>query len=615
MRVSRFVPYPQDAEDLGLGKIDMARFGRVVVLAGPNGAGKTRILTLLKKSLDSLKHGSVLRDAQIAGNLTQYSQRLRQFRENDPQWKVHNQLLEQMQRLHHLRSSMKFEPSSEIGQVQFAEFSTRGIQSLHSDVSIGQIERQVDLLKTSLGTSSVRENGSSLLYLHYIEDRYFNATHPKIAASDQAKRDAEVRKKELDELIEKLLAGAKLERNLDGKIMINGRSRLNEELSDGQKALLVVAATLHAQRVNLDQAILLIDEPELHLHPDAQIEYVDRLIDATPNGQVWIATHSVHILSHVDPDSLWFVEGGDVRWAGTKPELVLSRLVGDEDRIGRLHRFVQLPAIHAMQRFAAECLLAPTIVSTGPEDRQSQQIRKIIEKMAARPLRVLDYGAGRGRILAALGELADLQQSIDYRGYEGFDSEAREECARAISEGYGITLEDAANRVYADEDSLRTSINPGSVHIIVMCNVLHEVPPTDWAKLFTGLFSHCLHPEGYLLIVEDMHIPHGENPHRYGFILLDTEQLQTLFDADREDPEQFRSVADGDRLKAHLVRADLVAKVGPGTLRAALQRRHESAKREIRRLRGEPASFAKGRLLGLYTMLLANASLALEDLT
>jgi hypothetical protein len=462
-----------------------------------------------------------------------------------------------------------------------------------------------------LGTNQLKTN--ALTYIDSIGSRYWNATHPETTIAEGERRARIEAWENLKRLVAVLLSGATLERNPDGVVLINGRPGASAALSDGQRALLVAATTLHAQRSKLDETLILVDEPETHLHPSAQIEFIDRLIQATPNGQVWIATHSIHILSHVDPNSLWFVEDGTITWAGKKPELVISRLVGDEERVGRLGQFLQLPAVFAMERFVAECLSAPTIALTGADDPQSTQIREIVLSISkGSKLRVLDYGAGRGRILAALrGGTENPATKIEYRAYEE-NHLARAECVGAIAEAYGISPEDAAGWAYGDEGSLRSHLNPRSVHIVVMCNVLHEIEPGEWPSLFTDLIRYCLRDDGYLLIVEDMHIPYGEHAHKHGFILLETEQLQELFDVDRENPQQFRSYGK-ERLKAHLVRADVLPKVSADTVKKALIRRRKSARDAIQRIRNEEPSFANGRLLGLYAMLHANASLALGE--
>lgn len=274
-----------------------------------------------------------------------------------------------------------------------------------------------------------------------------------------------------------------------------------------------------------------------------------------------------------------------------------------------------------MQRFAAECILAPAISSTGSEDPQSNQIRRHIEALRSQlgggKLRILDYGAGRGRILASLRESPHFECDIDYRAYEAHaPDDVRAECAKAIADAHGLSIEDARKRVYESKQTLEKQLNENSVHVVVMCNVLHEISPREWLDCFSMLYK-LLHADGYLLIIEDMHIPHGEHAHEHGFILLDTHELQKLFGA---KPESGSLIEDSDpkrpdRLKAHLVSAKLLSNVSRETICAALDCRVNSAGAKIAELRKPTASkpFAAGQLLALYTMLYANASLALAS--
>ena len=583
----------------------MRQLGQVVVLVGPNGGGKTRTLDLLRMYLeafrnyhrdpDKLEKRERLHKLSQAKSGATESGQARPFREVD--------------RAILLRKDLEI--SSE-ERVSVADFSIKADGFSHpGSESPAQLKNYFDNAIKRLGTNPFKSQ--AFWYIHQVASRFWNATHPKTEITEEDRESTIAAWEGLQELVKTLLSGATLTRDVNGDVLINGMLGASAHLSEGQRALLVAATAFHAQYAKLDEAIIIVDEPETHLHPSAQIEFIERLIHATPKGQVWIATHSIHILSHVEPSSLWFADGGTVTYAGGKPESVISRLVGDEERVGRLGSFLRLPAIYAMERFVAECLLPPKIASTGPEDRQSRQIREVIQSMGWPELRVLDYGAGRGRILAALKDGANpAPDRIDYHAFE-LNVAARGECVKAMMDYYDVSNAEATRRVYGDERALRERLNPGSVHLIVMCNVLHEIPPRDWSNLFIGVIRHCLREDGYLLIVEDMQIPHGEHAHAHGFILLDTEQLQELFGIkDREDSRQFRSYGDG-RLKAHLISAEAVAGVSQSTVTTALERRCDSAIAEIEHLRREEPSFANGRLLGLYAMLHANGTLALRE--
>lgn len=50
--------------------------------------------------------------------------------------------------------------------------------------------------------------------------------------------------------------------------------------------------------------IILIDEIELHLHPDWQEKVVDILITAFPYAQFFVSTHSPHVIQHAKPNQI-----------------------------------------------------------------------------------------------------------------------------------------------------------------------------------------------------------------------------------------------------------------------------------------------------------------------
>jgi len=86
------------------------------------------------------------------------------------------------------------------------------------------------------------------------------------------------------------------------------------QLSDGERGLLAVLIDLTRRlaQVNLDlehpardaQAVVLIDELDLHMHPRWQREIVSRLTATFPKCQFVTTTHSPQIISEVQPENL-----------------------------------------------------------------------------------------------------------------------------------------------------------------------------------------------------------------------------------------------------------------------------------------------------------------------
>ncbi len=92
------------------------------------------------------------------------------------------------------------------------------------------------------------------------------------------------------------------------------------QLSDGERSMIALVFDLARRLVqanpNLDdplrdgQAVVLIDELDLHLHPRWQRTICDRLTASFPNCQFIATTHSPQILGEVSPESITLIEHG-----------------------------------------------------------------------------------------------------------------------------------------------------------------------------------------------------------------------------------------------------------------------------------------------------------------
>jgi predicted ATP-binding protein involved in virulence len=67
-------------------------------------------------------------------------------------------------------------------------------------------------------------------------------------------------------------------------------------LSSGERQLLVMLAHLSLNPSLEGSGVFIVDEPELSLHIDWQEKFVDSVIEANPNVQLILATHSPAII-------------------------------------------------------------------------------------------------------------------------------------------------------------------------------------------------------------------------------------------------------------------------------------------------------------------------------
>ena len=81
------------------------------------------------------------------------------------------------------------------------------------------------------------------------------------------------------------------------------------ELSSGEKQLFL--RTLAIKMLNPENSIILIDEPELSLHPKWQQRIIDVYRKIGKNNQIIIATHSPHILGSVRKENIMLLDKDD----------------------------------------------------------------------------------------------------------------------------------------------------------------------------------------------------------------------------------------------------------------------------------------------------------------
>jgi hypothetical protein len=297
----------------------------------------------------------------------------------------------------------------------------------------------------------------------------------------------------------------------------------------------------------------------------------------------------------------------------------LRGLLGDDEQIGNLNAFTSLPAQYAAISFAAECLVAPRVVGCGTDDPQVAQIGGLLDLDASSPISLLDYGAGKSRLLSGLVEIAAIQGKslCDSVSYFAFDS-SPDDNANSMTIIESVYGGDTV-RHFLSNDNFFSHKDAESIDVVVMCNVLHEIPPNEWLKLFNeySLIGRSLKDSGCLLIVEDQRIPTGEKAHKFGFLVLNTPHLRTLFSVTEEDIRNGLFLASdhrGDgRLIAHKISKKLLNRLSAETRKHAIEQLRETAKERISVLRVDEPNYRNGQLHGFWTQQFANTSLWLDE--
>ena len=128
----------------------------------------------------------------------------------------------------------------------------------------------------------------------------------------------------------------------------DGEELIVNQLSDGEKCALAMVGDL-ARRMAVanpnmseplhGEAIALIDEVDLHLHPSWQRRLASAFAETFPNCQFLLSTHSPPILSHLKPENIWILARTGKGVEAARPESSYGQKV---DRI--LEDVMDVPA-------------------------------------------------------------------------------------------------------------------------------------------------------------------------------------------------------------------------------------------------------------------------------
>lgn len=316
------------------------------------------------------------------------------------------------------------------------------------------------------------------------------------------------------------------------KLQLFGRDLEAMELSPGQQYLLRMAVACF-QNENRDDFVFFLDEPELHLHPKALIKLLKKLREKFPTAQFWISTHSLALVSFfsvMEDATLLYLQKGKLKGFRSDSSELLDGLLGTEENRFAIQQLLMLPEIYASNKFAFECFDAPTVVSGGTgKDPQVEMVRTNL--MSGDML--LDYGAGRGRFLEelALGNAKtkdgnDAIGSIQYYAFNEQQYERKEDVqtCKMIMHQHSYTPDE----YYFNDFKVLQNKFLKAFDYILLINVLHEIPPNEWKKLFGEIMS-LLKVSGKVILVEREELTIGEAPYQQKFLMITSNAITKMF--------------------------------------------------------------------------------------
>lgn len=546
----------------GLAPFFVSSLGKVVILAGSNGSGKTRLLKLLENYVSAMQRGEDACYLQLEiGQSEEHSEIF--GKENANQIKIVNY-------------------SHFDAQLQLPENYTPYVIS-----KAKEILKICNYEETALNSLLLLDDMAHGYSSEFCEGDQFDEFVKEYAEPFQlkVKRDEERNLKFFDDLTPSQAA-----------------------LSPGQLYLLRVAIACY-RNIGSEQMIFILDEPELHLHPKAQVEMMKTLRRKFPQTQLWVATHSLALISFltVTEDSLTVlhIEDGKTRILRSDSESLLKGLIGSDENRFAVSQLMAAPDEYACNKFAVECMGEAGVLGAVGNDPQAEMVKLMLRPGDA----VVDYGAGKGRLLEEMALVKDggFVKEIRYYAYDVCEDYA-DEC-RKVMKRYGVSV----GNYYNDKLILEKAV-AGTIDYVLLVNVLHEIEPRYWDGVFDTV-GQLLKKEGELVIVERNELMVGEAPYQNGFLMITRNGANELFGRDAYVYEQH---AKKNYIVKFRVKKEKL-KMDNAKVRNCVKAIQEDAFQEIKKIkRGEAKNglerYKSGLRLAFYLNQYANASLIQKDL-
>ncbi|KAF2508410.1 AAA family ATPase [Flavobacterium zhairuonense] len=639
MRISKIHVKEEITKTKNLEEINLIRksLGPTVALVGKNGAGKSRILHFVESYIQTISPIDFLKDHILhlpqsitrgqEKNLINAKSALKLINNNisDQQNQAYliqaqnfiGPIYQNLQRLG--KGFVKFVDNDDLKNIKLSVNNAKSLSfeqilnNEHLKSNLPPNNNQNSLLNefTALNTQSTIEYFTKLT--HEIIGEEFNLyiknrDNPQVIIDEIKKQKAFQLFSLFQDYVKKFLGKEfsyqqTAQGNTLNSILHYNNLPFNlDQFSPGQKTLFAYAILFFYldvnSQTNIRDSIIIIDEPEKHLHPEAQITLINALKSIiSKSGQLWIATHSVHILSHLEYDEIMMVKDNKIiPPSRTTPGKSFNDLMGLDNHIDELICFINSISEWAYGNFMTQCFKEPDVIfGNDPNDPQFKLFKEFIAQKTK--INLLDFGAGKGRIGYTLNEDEVVSEKTIYSAFEP-------------DKGNYEMLNNVPNieKIY----SLPTEIPDNYFDCVLLCNVLHEIHPQEWEDSLKTA-KRVLKDDGYLLIVEDRYLPKGENAHQFGYLILGAEETQILLNTDvvlelKLEEEEFKERILFNAFKKDDINPDKDSIVN------SIKKLKENSFYNLKLLRKTTQDANQGRRYANETQLYINSQLALEVL-
>ena len=290
----------------------------LVVLAGVNGSGKTRVLESIYYYFEMLRSKVVSLELFYEKNENEV---LDNLMSTEGLTEIEKKMQKDIEYADCLRNIKYYNQDYKEGGNQNinSKIISRSFEKLKIFPKIIYVPTEINFQKMNAASTTLIQEYKfiNIVDTNLIKDipSYIATKIISEMLKNKNEKGGDIQKKvfdEINEIFETLGIEVKIEdisqdgRNIPIFTNSSGDKFDINELSSGEKQLFL--RTLAIKMLNPENSIILIDEPELSLHPKWQQRIVDVYRKIGKNNQIIIATHSPHVLGSVKKENIMLLD-------------------------------------------------------------------------------------------------------------------------------------------------------------------------------------------------------------------------------------------------------------------------------------------------------------------
>ena len=289
-------------------------------------------------------------------------------------------------------------------------------------------------------------------------------------------------------------------KSIDGVLIERAGVQIGVKLENGKLSDFSTLSTGELEFLSLlydiisepDVDLFLVDEIDLHFHPELQKRIIEQIEKHVQDRFVLATTQSPIVMISAKPENVFFIQhyseikdaANQVKPLTSDIELLtaVSEMYPGMAHDIRLSEFYRISSAHEILMYAEQCLSESAVISADKGKDADLQIATLRTLLLTLPdgSHIIEIGSGKGRMLAAFRKL-DPKHCATLR-YTGVDTTPKHfNEIKTLATEIGIQGSNVITCLTTDEYE--------EYDLAVLSNVIHEVGPDNLAAFLTKMLQ------------------------------------------------------------------------------------------------------------------------------